>query len=52
MSLLGHGEVTVGDALFNLCFSTLGNIVGGALFLGLPFAYINPSSSGDVMDEK
>lgn len=44
MSLLGHGELTVSDALFNLTFSTLGNIVGGALFLGLPFAYINPSS--------
>lgn len=42
MSLLGNGQITLGDALYNLAFSTLGNIVGGALFVGLPFSYINP----------
>lgn len=43
MSLLGNGSITLGDALYNLVFSTLGNIVGGVVFVGLPFAYINPS---------
>lgn len=43
MSLLGNGSITLGDALYNLTFSTLGNIVGGVVFVGLPFAYINPS---------
>lgn len=46
MSLLGNGQITLGDALHNLLYSTIGNIVGGALFLGLPFAYINPVSDG------
>lgn len=43
MSLLGNGQITTADALFNLAFSTLGNIIGGVVFVGLPFAYINPS---------
>ncbi|GAA5179394.1 formate/nitrite transporter family protein [Niveibacterium umoris] len=43
MSLLGNGQITISEALFNLVFSTLGNIVGGVLFVGIPFAYINPS---------
>lgn len=48
MSLLGNGQITVSEALFNLCFSTIGNVVGGALFIGLPFSYINPmEAEGD-----
>lgn len=43
MSLLGNGSITVNDALYNLLFSTLGNIIGGVIFVALPFAYINPS---------
>lgn len=43
MSLLGSGTITASEALYNLVFSTLGNIVGGVVFVGLPFAYINPS---------
>ncbi|MBS1157298.1 MAG: transporter [Proteobacteria bacterium] len=45
MSLLGHGQITPSEALYNLVFSTLGNIVGGVVFVGLPFAYINPSEN-------
>lgn len=45
MSLLGDGQITAADALYNLCFSTLGNVVGGVLFVGLPFSYINPSEN-------
>ncbi|SFN10853.1 nitrite transporter NirC [Formivibrio citricus] len=41
MSLLGNGQIRLEEALYNLAFSTLGNIVGGALFVGLPFSYIN-----------
>lgn len=43
MSMLGHGTITFTEAIHNLIFSTLGNIIGGVLFVGLPFAYINPS---------
>ncbi|MBE9609021.1 formate/nitrite transporter family protein [Chitinilyticum piscinae] len=43
ISLLGNGTITLEEAGFNLFFSTLGNIVGGAVLLGLPFAYINPT---------
>jgi nitrite transporter NirC len=42
MSLLGGGSITLREALYNLVFSTAGNIVGGALFVGIPFRYINP----------
>lgn len=45
MSLMGNGEITLSQALYNLVFSTLGNIVGGVVFVGLPFAYINPSEA-------
>ncbi len=45
ISLLGNSQITMGDALYNLAFSTLGNIVGGALFVGLPFTYLNPSEA-------
>ncbi|WP_018609732.1 formate/nitrite transporter family protein [Uliginosibacterium gangwonense] len=43
MSLLGNGQISATDAVYNLIFATLGNIVGGAVFVGLPFAYINPA---------
>ena len=43
MSLMGNGQITLSEALFNLAFCTLGNIVGGVALLALPFAYINPS---------
>ena len=42
MSLLGEGQITVREAIFNLVFSTAGNIVGGAVFVAIPFHYINP----------
>lgn len=45
ISLFGNGQLTVGDALFNLVFSTAGNIVGGACFVGLVFAYLNPAET-------
>jgi nitrite transporter NirC len=42
MALLGGGEVTLPGAAHNLLYSTLGNIVGGVLLVGLPFTYLNP----------
>ncbi len=42
MSLAGQGSITLGDAGYNLLFSTLGNIIGGAALVGIPFAYLNP----------
>ncbi|WP_417067943.1 formate/nitrite transporter family protein [Niveibacterium terrae] len=42
ISLLGHGTITLGDALFNLAFSTPGNIIGGALLVGLPNRFLSP----------
>lgn len=46
MSLLGNGSITMSEALHNLIWATLGNVVGGVLFVGVPFAYINPSEEG------
>lgn len=45
MSLLGEGSIDLRDALYNLVFSTAGNIVGGALFVGIPFRYLNPQEA-------
>jgi nitrite transporter len=45
ISLLGNGQISLGEALFNLVFSTAGNIVGGACFVGLVFAYLNPAET-------
>ena len=42
MAMLGGGTLTIGEAVHNLIFSTAGNIVGGVLFVGLPFTYLNP----------
>src|SRR5215467_14872572 len=42
MAMLGGGTLTVGQALHNLLYSTLGNVVGGALLVGLPFTNLNP----------
>ena len=42
MALLGGGGVTPAEALHNLLWSSLGNIVGGVVLVGLPFAYLNP----------
>jgi nitrite transporter len=42
MSILGGGSLTVADAVFNLLFSTAGNIVGGAVFIGLAYQYLSP----------
>jgi nitrite transporter NirC len=42
MAMLGGGTLTVGEALHNLFYSTVGNVIGGALFVGLPFTYLNP----------
>lgn len=50
ISLLGQSQITLSDALYNLLFSTLGNIVGGVVLVGLPFAYVNPSSADTAQD--
>ncbi len=41
MSLLGNGTLTISEALFNLAFSTVGNIVGGAVFVGMAYCFLN-----------
>jgi nitrite transporter NirC len=43
MAILGGGTLTFADALHNLLYTTAGNIVGGVLLVGLPFAYLNPA---------
>jgi nitrite transporter NirC len=42
LAILGGGALPVADALHNLLYSTLGNVVGGVLLVGLPFTYLNP----------
>ncbi|MFT4171123.1 MAG: formate/nitrite transporter family protein [Rhodocyclaceae bacterium] len=50
MSLLGNGQITLGDALYNLVFSTAGNIVGGA-FVGLAYRYLSPVAAQSAVAE-
>ncbi len=45
MSLLGKGTLTPADAIFNLVFSTAGNIVGGAGMVGLVHTFLNDAGS-------
>src|SRR4029079_591767 len=42
MAVLGGVARTRSDALHNRVYSTAGNIVGGVVFVGLPFVYLNP----------
>jgi nitrite transporter NirC len=49
MAMLGGGTLTVGEALHNLFYSTAGNVVGGALLVGLPFTYLNPREREEQM---
>jgi nitrite transporter len=42
MAMLGGGSLTLAAALHNLLYATLGNLVGGIVFVGLPFTYLNP----------
>jgi nitrite transporter NirC len=51
IALMGHSPITPGDAVYNLLFATAGNIVGGVLLIGLPFAYINPPGVSEAGDQ-
>ena len=51
MAILGGGALTVSDALHNLLYSTIGNVVGGVLLVGLPFTYLNPREREEQMQE-
>jgi nitrite transporter NirC len=42
MALMGKSSLSLGDAMYNVLFATLGNIVGGVFFIAIPFAFINP----------
>ena len=42
LAMLGGGTLSAGDALHNLFYSTIGNVVGGVVLVGLPFTYLNP----------
>ena len=51
MAILGRGTLTIGDALHNLLYSTVGNLVGGVLLVGLPFTYLNPRERQEQIQE-
>ena len=51
MAILGGSALTVNEALHNLLYSTVGNIVGGVLLVGLPFTYLNPLEREEQMQE-
>ena len=42
LAMLGGSTLSAGDALHNLFYSTIGNVVGGVVLVGLPFTYLNP----------
>jgi nitrite transporter len=49
LAFLGGGTLTLGEALHNLLFSTVGNVVGGAVLVGLPFTYLNSREREEQM---
>jgi nitrite transporter len=51
MAMLGGGTLTMGEAVHNLIFSTVGNVIGGVLFVGLPFTYLNPREREEQIQE-
>jgi nitrite transporter len=52
MAILGRGALTLGEALHNQLFSTVGNVVGGVLLVGLPFTYLNPREREEQKQEE
>ncbi len=48
MALFADSNLPLAPMLSNLLWSSLGNIVGGALFTGLPFWYLHHESSEDT----
>ena len=51
MAMLGGGSLTLAEALHNLLYSTIGNVIGGVLLVGLPFTYLNPREREEQMRE-
>jgi nitrite transporter NirC len=51
IAILGGSSLTLGEALHNLLFSTVGNVVGGVLLVGLPFTYLNPREREEQMQD-
>jgi nitrite transporter NirC len=49
LAILGGGTLTFGDALHNLLYSTIGNVAGGVLLVGVPFTYLNPRERDEQM---
>jgi nitrite transporter len=48
-AILGGGALTLSGALRNLLCSTLDNVVGGVLLVGLPLVYTNPDEREEQM---
>lgn len=51
MSLAGQGTMALTEGLFNLLFSTLGNIVGGSVLVGLSYCFLS-SPKGEEVSNK
>ncbi len=51
MAMLGGGALTMPEAVHNLLYSTVGNLVGGVLLVGLPFTYLNPREREEQMQK-
>jgi nitrite transporter NirC len=51
MAILGGGSLTLSEVLHNLLYSTIGNVVGGVLFVGVPFTYLNPREREQQLKE-
>jgi nitrite transporter NirC len=51
MAILGGGSLTLSEVLHNLLYSTIGNVIGGVLFVGVPFTYLNPREREQQLKE-
>jgi nitrite transporter NirC len=49
-AILSHGvEVSAAAVAHNIIFATLGNIVGGALFVGVPYWFISKQKKSEIV---
>lgn len=49
-AILSHGvEVSAAAVVHNIIFATLGNIVGGALFVGVPYWFISKQKKSEIV---
>ena len=42
-----NSDITMSGVLYNISLATIGNIIGGAIFLAIPYLIISKKSKGE-----